>query len=76
MRDIPGFTLIDWFNVILNAKEFHTVSTSTFYLLQAIANKYHLDIDIYVYPRPNEDGLRGIEKLNTTYKFTKIWNIK
>lgn len=71
MREIPGFTLIDWHLVILYAKENHHVSTSTFYLMQAIKNKFHFDSRVIVYPRPNEDGLRGISKLYPTYKLFK-----
>ena len=44
MSEIKGFTLIDWYGVILQAKEFHTVSTSTYFLCQAIHNKYQLEV--------------------------------
>jgi hypothetical protein len=69
MRFIEGFTLIDWHFVIMFAQENHHVSTSTFYLMQAIKNQYHFDSKVYIYPRPNNDGLRGISKLKTTYQY-------
>jgi hypothetical protein len=72
MAEIPGYTLLDWCEVIANAKAFHSVSTSTFYMLQAMANAGIRVPETFIYPRPNEDGLRGISKLNTTYKYTKI----
>jgi hypothetical protein len=71
MKEIPGFSVIDWHLVILYAQENHHVSTSTFYLMQAIKNKFNFDSRVFLYPRPSEDGLRGISKLNPTYKFIK-----
>jgi hypothetical protein len=68
MDETPGFTLIDWYVVILNAKENHHISTSTFFLMQAIANKFHFNSEVFIYPRPNEDGLQGISKLIPSYK--------
>lgn len=70
MREIPGFTLIDWYMVILNAKENHHVSTSTFYLMQAIANKFDFKSKVLLYPRPNNDGLQGISKLIPSFELT------
>ena len=70
MRDIPGFTVIDWHLVIQMAVENHHVSTSTFYLMQAITNQYHFDSIVFLYPRPNQDGLRGISQLNPTFRYT------
>lgn len=69
MRDTMGFTLMDWFLVIQMAEENHHVSTSTFYLMQAIANHYHFESKVVIYPRPNSDGLRGISKLTPTFNF-------
>lgn len=48
MDYVDGFTLLDWGMVIENSSEFHTVSTSTFYMvefLDCIKTKLHL------YPR-------------------------
>jgi hypothetical protein len=72
MSEIKGFTLIDWYGVILQAKEFHTVSTSTYFLCQAIHNKYQLDTPVYIYPRPNEDGLRGISKIPADFNYKLV----
>lgn len=73
MRQHAGFTVIDWYMAILYAKEFHTVSTSTFYLLQAMKNKFPgMQTKIFIYPRPNADGLRGIRKLNPSFEYTKM----
>jgi len=70
MKSVDGFTLIDWYMLIFQAKEFHTVSTSTFYLLQAMKNKFpNMATKIFIYPRPNRDGLRGITNLHPTFEF-------
>lgn len=68
MHEVPGFSLIDWYMVIMNAKENHHVSTSTFFLMQAIENKFDFKSKVFIYPRPNEDGLRGIAKLKPTFQ--------
>lgn len=66
----PSFTVIDWFMVMLAAEENHHVSTCTFYIMQAIKNKFpHWKSKVFLYPRPNEDGLRGISQLKTTFKY-------
>ena len=71
MSEIPGYSLIDWYMVILNAKENHHISTSTFFLMQAIANKFDFKSKIFIYPRPNEDGLSGISKLNPSFELKR-----
>lgn len=71
MGEIPGFTLIDWAFVMLNAEENHHVSTSTFFILQALDNKFKLQNPVYIYPRPNIDGLRGISQLKPTFNYIK-----
>lgn len=70
MREIPGFTVLDWAFVMLHAAENHHVSTSTFYVLQAIKNKYDLKGKVFMYARPNADGLLGISKLKPTFEYT------
>jgi len=65
MRPIHGFSVVDWCLMMERAKENHHVSTSTFYLLNM------LDIDAVIYPRPDEDGLRGISQLLPMTKLTK-----
>jgi len=75
MSEIKGFTLIDWYGVILQAKEFHTVSTSTYFLCQAIHNKYNLETPVHIYPRPNEDGLRGISKIPADFNYKLVYNL-
>lgn len=72
MNSEPGYTLIDWMELISYAIEFHTVSTSTFYLLQAMKNAKMNMPKIFIYPRPNSDGLRGISKLNPTFEYTPM----
>jgi hypothetical protein len=57
MREINGYSVIDWCGVMELATENHHVSTSTFYLL------HMLGLDAKIYSRPNEDGLRGISQL-------------
>lgn len=71
MKEVPGYNVLDWAAVILHAKENHHVSTSTFFIMQAIANKFSFDSKVFIYPRPNEDGLRGISKLNPTFKLIR-----
>jgi hypothetical protein len=68
MRPIPGFSVVDWYLVMLRAHENHHVSTSTFFIMQAIANKYRFNSKVFLYPRPNIDGLRGISLLTPTFK--------
>lgn len=72
MNERPGFTVIDWAFVMLHAVENHHVSTSTFYILQALRNKYNIESKVFLYPRPNIDGLRGISRLKTTYPRTHV----
>lgn len=66
MREIDGFSVIDWCGVMELAAENHHVSTSTFYLL------HMLGLDAKIYPRPNEDGLRGISQLIPMTKLTSV----
>ncbi len=72
MQNKPGYTVLDWGDIMMQAKENHHVSTSTFYVLQALYNQYDFDSSIYLYPRPNMDGLQGISKLNPSFKFNSI----
>lgn len=46
MRNIPSFSLFDWFSVMNIAKEIHTVSTSIIYMLEMIP--YAKPIHLYV----------------------------
>lgn len=71
MREVPGFTVLDWFSVLMCAEENHHVSTSTFFIMQAIENSFGLKGPVYVYPRPNEDGLRGISQLQPTFNLVR-----
>lgn len=68
MREIPGFTVCDWCMIMKFAKENHHVSTSTFYILQAVNPKG----SIFIYPRPNEDGLRGVSQLAQQLNLTLV----
>lgn len=76
MREIPGYNVLDWFLVMYHAEQNHHVSTSTFFILQAIMNPQRSagfrNLSIYIYPRPNEDGLRGISQLKPTFKYTPV----
>ena len=72
MHERPGFTVLDWAFVMLHAVENHHVSTCTFYILQAIKNKYDLKGKVFMYPRPNADGLLGISKLKPTFEYTPM----
>jgi hypothetical protein len=56
MREIPGYNVLDWHEIMLHAEENHHVSTSTFFIFQAISP---CKSTIFIYPRPNIDGLRG-----------------
>lgn len=69
MKEVPGYTVIDWALTILNAKENHHVSTCTFYIMQALCNQYAFRSKVFMYPRPNADGLQGISKLNPDFKY-------
>lgn len=72
MVPLPGFSVIDWYLIHAQADGIHTVSTSTFFLMQALMNKGWLPPDIYIYPRPNEDGLRGISQLKPDFNLTLV----
>lgn len=77
MNAIGGYTLVDWWSAILDARENHHVSTSTFYLMQAIKNKYRTwNAPCYIYPRPNFDGLRGISQLVPDFNLIRMENGK
>ena len=65
MRELNGFTLIDWMAVMERATENHHVSTSTFFLFEVLK----LKTPIHLYARPNEDGLRGISNLNQSFDY-------
>jgi len=69
MGDIPGYNVMDWAPIMLLAKENHHVSTSTFFILEALKDYKG---KIFIYARSNEDGLRGISKLNTSFSYTKV----
>lgn len=60
--------VLDWAGTISGAKSFHTVSTCFHFMLQAMLNKGMTVPKTYVYPRPNEDGLRGIINLKPDYE--------
>ena len=66
MRPIEGFTLVDWCVMMERANENHHVSTSTFYLLNM------LDVDATIYPRPSEDGLRGVSQMLPMTRFNSF----
>lgn len=65
MREIPGYTLLDWALAIKMAQENHHISTSTFFIMEFLK----LKTPVYIYPRPNKDGLQGISKLNPSFKY-------
>jgi hypothetical protein len=72
MNNIPGFTVLDWYLVMLHARENHHVSTCTFFLLQALHNKFKFKSKVFIYPRPNYDGLRGISQLKPDFNLTLV----
>ena len=65
MREMHGYPLLDWTLVIKLAQENHHISTSTFFIMEFLK----LETPIYLYPRPNEDGLQGISKLNPSFNY-------
>lgn len=82
MREIEGYTMVDWFMCMILAYEQHHVSTSTFFVLEAIKGynqQYLLETGeeclfrrpggIHIYPRPNEDGLSGISQLKPSFEY-------
>lgn len=73
MYNKSGCNVIDWWANIRYACENHHVSTSTFYIMQAIKNKYQeWNGPCYLYPRPNIDGLRGISQLNPDFNLIRV----
>jgi len=57
MEVMPGFTLIDWCEIMRNATEFHTVGTSNIYLVELMQMKGV----VHLYRRPKE---RDFENYN------------
>lgn len=73
MNAISRYNVIDWWEIIFYAEENHHVSTSTFYLMQAIKNKFReWNAPCYIYPRPNSDGLRGISQLKPDFNLIRV----
>lgn len=74
MKHVSDYTMIDWYLIIAQAGEIHHVSTSTFFLMQALMNRINpwLPPDIFIYPRPNEDGLRGVSHLQPDFNLTRV----
>lgn len=58
MRNIEGFTMIDWSLIILNAAEIHTVGTSINYLIELLQPK--CDVHLYV-RRPDERDFKNYD---------------
>jgi hypothetical protein len=69
MHQKPNYNVLDWCLLMKFAEENHHISTCTFYILQALGQ---LNGKVFIYPRPNEDGLRGISKLNPSFKYTPM----
>lgn len=65
MREVQGYTLLDWTFLIKLAQENHHISTSTFFIMEFLK----LKTPVYMYPRPNLDGLQGISKLNPSFNY-------
>jgi hypothetical protein len=58
---IEGFTLLDWCGVLEQAKEIHTVSTSLFFIIEALKLE---KIPLHLYPRkPLDKDLSPIKTL-------------
>lgn len=68
LRNIPGFTLMDWSKVIENAAEIHTVGTSINYLIELLDCKAK---EIHLYLRqPDEKTFDGYKfMLTDKYKY-------
>ena len=66
MRQIDGYTLLDWIKVLEKAEEVHTVSTSVVFLLITIKHK-----NVTIYNRSyNKDGtFNSIEEIFQSYNF-------
>lgn len=70
MCEVPGYTVLDWYYIMMYASEIHHVSTCTFYIMQTMMNRDWMQTGIFLYPRPNEDGLRGVSQLNPDFIYT------
>jgi hypothetical protein len=64
MREIEGFSVVDWALMMERATENHHVQTSTLYVL------HMLGVDAKIYPKPDVDGMRGILDLLAMTKLT------
>jgi hypothetical protein len=63
MQNIEGFSLLDWAMVIENATHIHTVSTSTFYVMEILDLKA-TEINLYL-RKPDEKNFDNISYLCT-----------
>jgi len=58
MKPIPGFTLLDWTKVILQASAIHTVETSLIYMIEAL----NVNSELHMYCRwPYDGSLNGVK---------------
>lgn len=59
MQPIPGFTLLDWTKVIINAQRIHTVETALIYMIEVLPIKAQ---EIHMFSRsPYQDTLGGVK---------------
>lgn len=69
VKEIDGYTILDWCLIFQYANANYHISTSTFYIFEALQ---YLCGSVFLYKRPNKDGLRGISKLNPTFNCIKV----
>jgi hypothetical protein len=66
MSNIDGYTMLDWYKVMKNAKEVHTVSTS---ILFPLIKTKHLNITIYNRSGLNDGTFNSIKDIFEFYPF-------
>lgn len=61
LKQVTGYTLLDWGKVLENAAEIHTVSTSVNYLLDC--DFLNIKCPMHIYPRHPKEGFSAVDYL-------------
>lgn len=76
MKSIPGYTLIDWYKVIIHATEIHTVGTSIIYLFEWLYKHGYFVRNcprIFIYKRkPDEKNFENYNYIMSSLNYTFV----
>jgi hypothetical protein len=68
MEPVEGFTMMDWYLVIMAASSIHTVGTSIIYLLELLNLKKETQIHIYL-REPDEKDFANYEYIMKKHSY-------